>query len=53
MFSGHGQNYVYDTLAFVILLIPFSFVAALLVTSLQEKRLRAHVAVRERKGRSR
>jgi hypothetical protein len=52
MFGGHGQNYVSDTIAFAISLIPFSFIAALIVASLQEKRLRTRATVRERKGRS-
>jgi hypothetical protein len=53
MSSGHAQDYLYDTVAFAILLIPFCFIAALIVASVQERRLRTRGTVRERKERSR
>jgi hypothetical protein len=52
MFSGHAQNYLYDTLAFAILLTSFSFIAALIGALLEERRLGTRT-VRERKGRDR
>jgi hypothetical protein len=53
MFSGHGQDYLLDNLAFIISLVPFILVAALIVASLVEEPLRVRVTVRERNRRSR
>lgn len=46
MFGGHGQDYFYDTLGFVISLIPFVLIAALIVAARLEEPLRT----RARKG---
>jgi hypothetical protein len=40
VFGGHGQDYFYDTIAFAISLIPFFFIAALIVASYLEEPLR-------------
>lgn len=53
MFSGHAQNHLYDTLAFAILLLSLSFIAALIGALLQEKRLGTRATVRQRNGRNR
>ena len=46
IFSGHGADFLYDVTNFGIALIPFGFVAALIVASLFEEPLR--VLARER-----
>lgn len=52
MFGGHGQDFFYDSVAFAISLIPFGFVAALIVASLVQEPLRVRAVVRERSRRS-
>jgi hypothetical protein len=49
IFGGQGQNFFYDDIAFVLSLIPFVFVAALIVASRLEEPLRVRAAVRKRK----
>ena len=51
MFGGHGQDYFYDTVAFALSLIPFAFIAALIVASLVEEPLKLRATARERKVR--
>jgi ABC-type sugar transport system permease subunit len=46
MFSSHGQDYFFDSIAFLISLIPFGLVAALIVASLVQEPLKARAAVR-------
>lgn len=41
MFGGQGQDYFYDTLGFVFALVPFVFIAALIVAASLEEPLRA------------
>jgi hypothetical protein len=48
MFGGQGQNFFYDDVSFAISLIPFGFVAALIVASLLEEPLKVRAAVREK-----
>lgn len=46
MFSGHGQDFFYDSIALAISTIPVVFVAALIAASLLEEPLRVRAAAR-------
>lgn len=52
MFGGQGQDYFYDGVAFAASLVPFAFVAALIVASLLEEPLKVRAALRERRVRT-
>jgi hypothetical protein len=51
MFTGHGSDYTYDTVAFMLSLIPFVLVFALIVASLAEEPLKMRARVRAWKAR--
>jgi hypothetical protein len=53
MFGARGQDYLYDSLAFALSLIPFAFIAALIVVSLHKEPPKLRATLRERNLRNR